>query len=122
MVNIEFTYKLIQNLSTIYSSINIQEQINKKKESLTPNMEEFKQQIQTSFLISNIPPEGILINQPGIYTFENNIQWTPAASISSIFIESNDVILDLQNFSLKCINPLNLQTIGIYISVFNNNI
>ena len=124
MVNIkETTTKLIQNLSKRFPSIDIQEKINKKKWNyLIHDVKTSEKQIQKSFLISNIPPEGILINKPGIYSFENNINWYPSDSITCILIQSDNVILDFNNFSLNCINPLNLQTEGICISNSKNNI
>jgi len=75
--------------------------------------------IQLNNIINEIPPEGIIINKPGIYTFGKNISWIPKTTISAIKIESNNVILNLSNFTLTCINPLNLQTSGI--SVLNSS-
>jgi len=75
--------------------------------------------IQLDNIINEIPPGGIIINKPGIYTFGKNISWIPKTTISAIKIESNNVILNLSNFTLTCINPLNLQTSGI--SVLNSS-
>lgn len=51
-------------------------------------------------IISEIPRCGIAINEPGIYIFENDLTWHPFNNGAAITIQSNDVILDLQGYSL----------------------
>lgn len=54
--------------------------------------------------ISNIPPEGIIINSPGIYTFTNNIDWNPNSDESTaITINGNNITLDLNGKKLNCL-------------------
>lgn len=97
---------LIQKYSKIYSA--------GKKYNKTKILS--KSKIQNDFIISQIPPEGITINNPGNYQFSNNIDWTPISAISAITIQSSDVVLDLNNFTLECINKNNLETIGINVT------
>lgn len=65
-------------------------------------------------IITDIPPEGILINAPGTYCFGNDISWVPLTPISAaIIILSDNVTLNLNNFTLEClITPS--ETVGIY--------
>lgn len=55
--------------------------------------------------ISNIPPQGILIDTPGTYQFSNNITWSPAEAGSAIFILASNVVLDLKGFTLTINQP-----------------
>lgn len=60
-----------------------------------------RQQPQTSKVIRRIPSTGIVIDQPGTYTFAGNILWRPTdAPSSAITIASSDVTLDLAGFTL----------------------
>lgn len=52
-------------------------------------------------VITEIPTNGIVINTPGTYVFENNITWNPSGDGQAILISSDDVILDLQNYTLE---------------------
>lgn len=63
-------------------------------------------------LITEIPAQGIVINSPGTYVFENNIIWQPIADGAAITIVSNDVTLDLRNYTLLS-ETTSFKTIGI---------
>lgn len=51
--------------------------------------------------ITHIPTNGIVINTPGTYVFENNITWNPSGDGQAILITANNVILDFQSHKLK---------------------
>jgi hypothetical protein len=56
----------------------------------------------TGNVITYIPPEGLIIERPGIYTFGADIAWSPrSAACTAITIASSDVVLDLNSFTLK---------------------
>lgn len=63
-------------------------------------------------VIAEIPPEGIVINAPGTYVFENNLIWNPSSDSVAILIEANDVLLDMQGFTLSSASSL-FNTIGV---------
>jgi len=79
-----------------------------------------EQKIQVGFIISEIPPEGILLNKSGTYSFDRNIDWYPIKDTIGICISSKNVTLDLKSFSFRCINPNNFETIGIKAFSSNN--
>ena len=71
-------------------------------------------------VITEIPPSGIVINSPGTYVFENNITWSPSGNGQAILIQSKDVILDLQNYTLSSeTTPFN--TTGI-VAILSENL
>ena len=72
---------------------------------------------QTDNVISEIPPQGILISSPGTYTFFADITWSPASvACAAITIISDNVVLDLGNFNLKATVQDNSQLMaGIFI-------
>lgn len=76
----------------------------------------------TSFaqnIITEIPSSGLVINSPGNYVFGENIKWEATGDGQAILITANNVILDLNNHSLKS-KKTNFNTIGILaISVSN---
>lgn len=76
----------------------------------------FNNQIQASTpvnVITEIPTSGIVISSPGTYVLGNNITWHPSEDGQAILITSNNVILDLQGYTLaSTTTPFN--TIGIY--------
>ncbi len=75
----------------------------------------------TSSIIDEIPPNGIVINTPGKYTFNSNIKWKPNSDAIAITITASDVSLDLNNFSLKNYSSkLNNKTVGIYLNHVSN--
>ena len=76
-------------------------------------------QIKSGFIITKIGPEGILLDTPGTYIFANDIVWSPKEIIAILIIGDN-IILDMNNFSLTCINPNKLETIGINSSFCKN--
>lgn len=51
-------------------------------------------------VISTIPPEGIVITQPGDYTFSKSISWIPTSPCSAITIQAANVLLDLKGYTL----------------------
>lgn len=73
----------------------------------------------TTNVITDIPPNGVVIISPGTYVFGNNITWNPSGDGQAILIASNDVVLDLQNFTLESvITPFN--TTGILATSLAN--
>ncbi len=60
----------------------------------------------TSNNISNIPSEGITITTPGLYTFSNDIEWSPGEkNCTAITISGENVILDMNGYCLSA-SPL----------------
>lgn len=79
----------------------------------------FSNELNASNVITDIPTGGIVISSPGIYVFGNNITWSPSGDGQAILIESNDVILDLKNYTLESeITPFN--TTGIVATSVEN--
>ena len=72
---------------------------------------------QTSNTISSIPPEGIVIKKPGLYTFTKNITWeSNSEACAAITIEADDVVLDLCNYGFTAtIQDSSVLISGIYI-------
>lgn len=62
--------------------------------------------------IDEIPPGGIFINTPGNYYLKKNLTWHPQGDGAAITIQANDVVLDLQGFTLKS-STTSWKTIGI---------
>ncbi|MGE0076391.1 MAG: hypothetical protein AB7S48_00875 [Bacteroidales bacterium] len=57
--------------------------------------------LQTDNVITAIPPEGIIINSPGIYQFANDITWNSVnTDCTAITIVASNVVLDLCGYSL----------------------
>lgn len=52
-------------------------------------------------VITEIPQGGLVISSAGTYVFGNNITWNPSGNGQAILILSKDVVLDLQNYTLK---------------------
>lgn len=60
------------------------------------------QNAQTNSIISSIPPQGIVIDSPGTYTFADNLVWNPKpTACSAITIKASNVTLDMCNFTVK---------------------
>ena len=76
--------------------------------------------IQTSYAIDNIPPNGIILNNAGTYIFNSDINWTPVNNAIAITINSNNVVVNLNNYKLICLNSNNNNIIGIM--ALGNNI
>src|SRR5687768_848856 len=56
---------------------------------------------QTSDVISEIPPNGIIISSPGTYFFAADLPWHPESTAgSAITITASDVVLDMADFTL----------------------
>ena len=75
------------------------------------------QQPQNGNVIWNIPSTGIVIRQPGTYTFGSNILWSPNGSQrSAITIQCSDVTLDLAGFTLTAsVSDRSRQITGILV-------
>lgn len=80
------------------------------------------QEAQLVNVISSIPPQGIIISSPGIYTFSNNINWSPySVASAAICIEADGVVLDMCNYNLTATVQESVQHItGIYIKNVSN--
>lgn len=74
----------------------------------------------TPTVITEIPPSGILINSPGTYVFGNDILWSPSGNGQAILIQSDDVTLDLQNYTLAS-ETTSFNTTGI-LAVLSRNL
>ncbi len=69
--------------------------------------------LQVDNVISEIPPQGIVISNPGTYTFAGNLTWNPeSTTCSAITITADGVVLDLSNFSLTATVADNSQLIN----------
>lgn len=83
--------------------------------------------IQTEKLITEIPPEGIIIDKPGTYTFAppaheplgspNKLTWSPDTDMAAaITIVSSDVVLDLDSGNLAAhIQDSSQHLVGIFV-------
>ncbi|HTR88202.1 MAG TPA: right-handed parallel beta-helix repeat-containing protein [Reyranella sp.] len=74
-------------------------------------------QPQQGFVISSIPPQGILLTTPGTYTFAGPLNWTPpAAPGAAITIVGNGIVLDMMGFALTAsVSDLAQIVSGIYV-------
>lgn len=73
---------------------------------------------QKSFSISSIPPQGIIINQPGKYTFSQDLHWNPGntGNLVAISVNCSDVTIQMNGYSLYAHPPGNMAGIvGIQI-------
>lgn len=71
------------------------------------------------YYINHIPT---IISKPGIYNFSHNLQFYPSSKKqSAIIIDSNNVVLDLNGFTLQHKNNIH-QIIGIYVNSGHYNI
>ena len=70
-----------------------------------PAVQTVAPKLQTESLISEIPPEGILLEIPGKYTFAGNLSWSPTSPSSAITIVGI-VELDLKGFTLSINVPI----------------
>jgi hypothetical protein len=70
-------------------------------------------------IIYVIPPNGIVINEPGTYVFLDNLTWHPRSNGAAITIEANDVTLNMQGFTLNSASSV-FKTIGILATGSNN--
>ena len=57
-------------------------------------------QEQATYTIHSIPPEGIVISKEGLYIFSNDIMWSPTNNAAAITIQSSNVTLNLNSFTL----------------------
>jgi hypothetical protein len=75
------------------------------------------QEPQTGNVISRIPPQGIIINSPGTYTFSDDLTWNPGSVTSAaITIDADNVTLDLCNHKLAAtVQDSGQHITGIYI-------
>lgn len=75
----------------------------------------------SSHLISDIPPQGIIISTPGTYVFTNDIYWTPTAPLAvGITVTVSNVCIDLNNHKFNCF-AVNLLSVGI-LSLNSNSL
>lgn len=59
-------------------------------------------------VISSIPPQGIVIENPGTYTFSGDLTWSPASEpCAAITIIADRVVLDMRNFDLTAMTQNN---------------
>lgn len=70
-------------------------------------------------IITEIPTKGIVIDSPGTYVFAKDLTWNPNGDGQAIWIVSNDVILDLQNYKLES-ESTSYKTIGILATSADN--
>ncbi|EHQ28878.1 right-handed parallel beta-helix repeat-containing protein [Mucilaginibacter paludis] len=89
-------------------------------------------QPQDGFVISDIPPNGIIITQSGTYRFANSIKWKAEnGDGSAIVINADHVVLDMAGFSLTAditdnsklivgINVQNAQFVSIQNGILKN--
>ena len=77
--------------------------------------------VQTDKKISIIPPEGIAINSPGTYNFTGNINWA-GTKCMAININSDDVTLNMNSYSLFLNGATMNKTIGIQIARSHKNV
>ena len=83
-------------------------------------------EVQTEKVISEIPPEGIIITQPGVYTLKpdnktigakkKTITWAPVLDVgAAITIASDDVTLDMNGCSLAAkVQDSSAHLVGIF--------
>ena len=71
------------------------------------------------FIITSIPPTGLILTLPGIYRLTNNIDWYPDPDVIAITIIGSDITLDLNCKSIINHNYV-FNVIGILIAVSNN--
>lgn len=72
---------------------------------------------QAGNAISGIPPQGIVIDQPGTYTFAKDLKWNPGLlPCAAITILADNVVLDMGGYNLTATVQDNSQFIaGIFI-------
>jgi len=76
---------------------------------------------QTGNTISEIPPQGIVINSAGTYSFAGDIAWAAAAdACSAITITASNVVLDMAGFSLTATVPDNSKRV-VGICIYNSD-
>lgn len=71
-------------------------------------------------VIQEIPPNGIVINEPGIYVFKKNLTWNPNFDGAAITIQANDVTLNMQGHTLKSSSSV-FKTTGI-LAILSENL
>ena len=76
---------------------------------------------QTNKEISSIPPQGIIINSPGNYSFTNNINWE-ATGCNAVTIDADNVTLNMNGRTLSVNKTTMDKTIGIQITHSHKNV
>jgi hypothetical protein len=105
---------LLSELSTLKEKVNLQ--VNNNKSVVL-------EQTGDETCITAIPSYGYTIVKPGVYTFGNDINWTPSGLLSSaITIACGDVLLDMKNFKLEASGANCKTSIGINVSQNGGNI
>lgn len=71
------------------------------------------QTLLTGNIIDSIPPQGIVITQPGTYQFGSDITWSPpaAGACAAIAIQCDGVTLDLGGYQLRAVVQDNSQPV-----------
>ena len=70
-------------------------------------------------VITQIPPTGLTLAEPGTYTFGQDVVWGGAANTPAIVISSSNVTLDFNNFNLFNTTSVPL-TSGVLVSGTSN--
>lgn len=98
--------------------------------SLSPNLYKYKDnddEINENFIyslpiphdsyeIKNIPANGIILNNEGIYNIANDIKWKPISDAIGITINNNNITINFNKHNLYCKNTNNFNCIGISIT------
>lgn len=79
----------------------------------------FTLQASALTVITTIQPGGMTISLPDTYVFGNDITWSPTGNGQAILIDSDDVTLDLQDFTLQSTTTA-FNTKGILVTTANN--
>jgi hypothetical protein len=72
--------------------------------------------IYSKFTINFIPSNGIILTKEGEYVFSQNIYWKPKENAIAIIINSENIKLNMCNYSLVCENSIDNKTIGIKVN------
>ncbi len=82
------------------------------------------QNLQSIPVIAAIPPQGLLINNPGKYVLAQDVVWTPGeGAASAITITTSHVVLDLGGHTLRAdLADRSQLTVGIFIQNNASNV
>jgi hypothetical protein len=110
------------DVNSLLEMFSISSTIRKNNQEAKPK-ESYFNQVESN--IRSIPPEGIIISSPGEYQFTDDIIWMPNASSSAaISILANDVVLNLNGFTLTVVPPASrngLQLNGIRLGISDHD-
>lgn len=69
----------------------------------------------SSRTIRDIPPQGLLLSEPGVYTMTNDLEWTPSTpNTAAIVIAANNVTLNMNGHTLRKANGA-ADCVGVFI-------